>query len=245
MALPSSLSMKSWTRTSSGSPWGCHSWPPFLKSPTSSFFLVSTEITGWPRRWNTRTSPLMCSNWALRSGCDAPSRVLRLPCKLYPAARSRRRTVLSLTGCPWPVNSRAKARVLLQVQQRGIRIAPGHGVYQPLQGRNQFRVLRGLALPPTPRLAQARRDRQVGLRGLGRQLGLPTADGRGRQAGGVSHSLNTAPAIGRGLRRGPLASHPLVHDGLQRTILRLDPLDGECVLHHRVKIQNGESVNLF
>ena len=48
MARPRSLIRKSWTRTSSGSPCGRHSRPPFLKSPTSSFFFVSTEIAGWP-----------------------------------------------------------------------------------------------------------------------------------------------------------------------------------------------------
>ena len=35
-------------RTGSGSPFGRHSRPPFLQSPTSSFFLVSTEIVGCP-----------------------------------------------------------------------------------------------------------------------------------------------------------------------------------------------------
>jgi hypothetical protein len=39
---------KSCTRTSSGEPLGRHSRPPFLKSPTSYFFLVSTEIGGSP-----------------------------------------------------------------------------------------------------------------------------------------------------------------------------------------------------
>ena len=39
---------KSCTRTSSGEPFGRHSRPAFLKSPTSSFFLVSTEIAGSP-----------------------------------------------------------------------------------------------------------------------------------------------------------------------------------------------------
>src|SRR6476660_844602 len=37
---------KSCTRTSSGAPFGRHARPAFLKSPTSSFFFVSTEITG-------------------------------------------------------------------------------------------------------------------------------------------------------------------------------------------------------
>src|SRR6516225_68869 len=45
-ARPSSLIRKSWTRTSSGFPWGRYSRPLLRKSPTNSFFLVSTEITG-------------------------------------------------------------------------------------------------------------------------------------------------------------------------------------------------------
>jgi hypothetical protein len=36
--------------TFSGRPLGSHSRPPFLKSPTNSFFFESTEITGWFRR---------------------------------------------------------------------------------------------------------------------------------------------------------------------------------------------------
>src|ERR1035437_4007660 len=39
---------KSCTRTSSGEPFGRHSRPAFLKSPTNSFFFVSTEISGLP-----------------------------------------------------------------------------------------------------------------------------------------------------------------------------------------------------
>src|SRR6266403_1070013 len=46
MSRPSSLIRKSWTRTSSGLPRGRYSRPLLRKSPTSSFFLVSTEITG-------------------------------------------------------------------------------------------------------------------------------------------------------------------------------------------------------
>ena len=42
--------------------------PPLRKSPTNSFFFVSTEITGWPWRCNAFTRRLMCSNCALRSG---------------------------------------------------------------------------------------------------------------------------------------------------------------------------------
>ena len=45
-----------------GSPFGRHSRPPFLKSPTSSFFLVSTEIdrlaVGRKRRFTCRVDVL-------------------------------------------------------------------------------------------------------------------------------------------------------------------------------------------
>src|SRR4029077_4251774 len=49
-----------------------------LELPISSFFLVSTEMTGWPADWAAITCALMCSNCALRSGWLAPSSVLRL-----------------------------------------------------------------------------------------------------------------------------------------------------------------------
>ena len=38
---------------------GRHSRPAFLNSPTSSFFLVSTLITGSPLSWWARACPLM------------------------------------------------------------------------------------------------------------------------------------------------------------------------------------------
>ena len=46
--LPNPLISKSWTWTGSGSSLRRSSRPPFLKSPTSSFFFVSTEIAGSP-----------------------------------------------------------------------------------------------------------------------------------------------------------------------------------------------------
>src|SRR5947207_6757267 len=67
--------MQSWTRTSSGSPCGCPSRPAFLKSPTSSFFFVSTEITGCLRSWNASTTAVICSHCALRSRWELPSRL--------------------------------------------------------------------------------------------------------------------------------------------------------------------------
>ncbi len=46
--MPSFVSMKSCVRTAIGLPFAASSRPTALKSPTSAFFLVSTEITGWP-----------------------------------------------------------------------------------------------------------------------------------------------------------------------------------------------------
>ena len=76
--MPNSGILKSWTRTGSGSPLGRNSRPGFLKSPTNSFFLVSTEMAGSPAVIAALTVTLMYSNWALRSGWLDPSRVLRL-----------------------------------------------------------------------------------------------------------------------------------------------------------------------
>src|SRR3954462_7568856 len=53
-----------------------------LERTISSFFLVSTEITGWPAAWKAQARALRCANWPSRSGWLAPSRVLRLVCRL-------------------------------------------------------------------------------------------------------------------------------------------------------------------
>jgi hypothetical protein len=50
--LPVAEEGKSWTCTRTGWPFGRQVRPLFLNSPISSFFLVSTEITGWPRSMN-------------------------------------------------------------------------------------------------------------------------------------------------------------------------------------------------
>ena len=76
--------------------------------PSTSFFLVSTDNAGSPRRLRARTRSLMCRNWPSRSGCWRPSRVLRLPCRLYSIALSIRRTVVGLTV--WPCSRHSPAR---------------------------------------------------------------------------------------------------------------------------------------
>jgi len=71
-----------------------------LKSPTSSFFLVSTEIAGAPAAIVAFTTALMGSNCALRSGWLVPSRVLRLAWQLYLCSRSSKPTSFWLTAKP-------------------------------------------------------------------------------------------------------------------------------------------------
>src|SRR3954452_22716401 len=56
------------TRTASGNPLGRHARPPFLKSPTSSFFLASTEITGSPAASAVLTWASMKANCLGSSG---------------------------------------------------------------------------------------------------------------------------------------------------------------------------------
>src|SRR5438034_452748 len=50
-------------------------------SPTSSFFFASTDTAGSPAAKNALAWALTWANWASRSGCSPPSRVLRLACK--------------------------------------------------------------------------------------------------------------------------------------------------------------------
>jgi hypothetical protein len=85
--------MKSWTLTRSGLPFGRHSRPSFLKFPTSSFFLQSTEMTGCLFRWKPSAQSLMYRNCASRAGWLWPSWALRLLWSVYPASRSTTATV--------------------------------------------------------------------------------------------------------------------------------------------------------
>ena len=81
----------------SGLPSGCHSRPPFLKSPTSSFFLVSTEITGSPAAWNWSAPWLDVLELGVTVGMRLPSRVLRSTASYSRAAPEGRTTVRWLT----------------------------------------------------------------------------------------------------------------------------------------------------
>src|ERR1700759_4887065 len=77
----------------------------FLKSPTSSFFFVSTEIAGSPAAIAAFTVALTWANCASRSGWLLPSWVLRLPWQLYCNVRSRFATTRWLALNPSPASA--------------------------------------------------------------------------------------------------------------------------------------------
>ncbi len=107
------------------------------------------------RRLTTVEEPrhlgVRCSNCAFRSGCEAPSRVLRLPCKLYPASSSKVATVLWLTGCVCRANSSANVRVLLIVHRSGDSGSPREvGSTKPSSASSNcgsFRIAGGVLRP--------------------------------------------------------------------------------------------------
>src|SRR6516162_1008374 len=93
--------------------------PPFLKLPISSFFFVSTEMTGCCRTCAATTFALMYSNWALRSGWCDPSSALRLDWREKPSFTSSLRTVSGPIGCPISVSAAASFSRLFDTQIKG------------------------------------------------------------------------------------------------------------------------------
>jgi hypothetical protein len=87
--------------------------------PSCSRFLASTLMTGSPAAWWSLTCSLRWRNWASRSGCWAPSRVLTLACRLNPSRFNSRPTVGAETGCPCRVSSSARCRSDLVVHRSG------------------------------------------------------------------------------------------------------------------------------
>ncbi len=117
-------SRKSCVRTRSGEPLGRSSPPAFLKSPTSSFFLVSTLIAGSPASRAALTVALICRNCASRSGWEAPSLVFAFACRLYPSCRKSGATERAEISWPWARNSAARLRRLFAVQRNGCSGSP-------------------------------------------------------------------------------------------------------------------------
>src|SRR3954449_3641348 len=218
-ARPSSLIKKSCTRTASGVPFGRHSRPAFLKSPTSSFFLVSTEITGSPAASARVTCALMKANCASRSGWRPPSRVLALACRLKPRSCSSVPTRVRLTRWPWACSSSASRRRLLQVQRSGPSGSP-RAVGSSGRLDQSLQIAHPVGIRLDGRLAAAacatnptgRQGRRLG------QFAQPTPNGAGRDPGGPPHGCNAAVPGRFGLGCHPPPPATLIQDRGQRGV---------------------------
>ena len=159
----------------------------------------------------------MWRNWASRSGCGGPSRVLRLACKLYPAAVKSSRTSWWLTRWPMLCRARARVRVLFAVQRRGESGAPEVvGSTSPSRSRSSVGSLSIVRFRPPP----GRRTRPGGQPHARPQFAEPAGDRRRRNARGPRHQGHAAPAEGARLGRGPHAARPLGQRRRQRPVLR-------------------------
>ena len=105
--------------TRSGSPLGCHSRPPFLKSPTSSFFLVSTEMTGCPAAWKAATCVVDVAELGVAVGVRAALQRLAVGLEAVPRVVQQLGDRPVADRWPRPVSAAASWRVLLQVHRSG------------------------------------------------------------------------------------------------------------------------------
>ena len=80
---------------------------------------ITNQLFFWLIFNRTLVFALICSNCALRSGCDAPSRLLRTDCSRFPSSRSNRPTVVELTFQPVLDSAAASFARLLHVQRNG------------------------------------------------------------------------------------------------------------------------------
>jgi hypothetical protein len=119
IACPPPSSPKPWERARTGSPFGRHSRPACANSPTCSFFLASTLITGWPAARCPAACAAMYRNWASRSGCRLPSLTLALAWVENPCSCSSRQAVCGLHRCPCAASASDRCLALLVVQASG------------------------------------------------------------------------------------------------------------------------------
>src|SRR5262245_57675233 len=118
----------------------------------SSFFLVSTEMTGSPLACAATTFVLMCSNCALRSGWCAPSSALRFTCREKPSTSvSSLPTVFALILCPISLSARASFSRLFDTHRNGCTGEPSvAGSTKRLRSSTSVGSVALSALPPPP-----------------------------------------------------------------------------------------------
>ena len=85
---------------------------------------MSTEITGWPSARKDAACLPMCSNWASRSGCEPPSRVLALACSVKPSPLSSFATSECEILKPCRASSAARLRQLFDTHSSGLSGSP-------------------------------------------------------------------------------------------------------------------------
>src|SRR5829696_7708359 len=238
---------KSCTRTGSGCPFGRSSRPPFLKSPTNSFFLVSTEIAGSPAAWNSFTAALMCSNWASRSGWLAPSRVLRLACRLNPRRGSSRPTSFCPAAKPRSAKAADRWRWLLLTHRNGASgspridsgspriVTPDRGLHQVVQRLEKPGLGLGRRLAAASRSAHPMAERL----GACPQVRQATADRAAGNPSCAGHRLDPTACCGPGLARREQAPTSFVQKRGERIQAGLD--GGEVDHRTRVDLQAPRS----
>src|SRR3984893_6908183 len=167
--------------------------PPFLKLPINSFFLVSTEMTGWAADWAAITWALMCSNCALRSGWLAPSSVLRLTCREYSSS--------STSSLPMVVRAHGVAGGVERARQ----LLPALGDPRQWAHRIAHRCRLDKALQLAEQRAVGRRDPMAPTAGTANTAGLQrrpveilqtTNDPRPREPGDLGQPAPHAPSRG-------------------------------------------------
>ena len=108
--------LRTWSLTRSGL-WS-HLAPGLRNAPTSSFFLVSTLMTGTLSAAQRSRSSVMCWNCSSRFGCEAPARFLWLTRSENPIFLRNRATVRAEMSVPSLHSSAATLAVVRRVHFR-------------------------------------------------------------------------------------------------------------------------------
>jgi hypothetical protein len=185
-----------------------------LKLPTSSFFFVSTEMTGCCFACAATTFVLMCSNCAFRSGC------FRLAIKRAREAEFQQLLVHGI-GTDRMAHRRQRRRQLVHAlrypDQWPHRIAQRRGLDEAFQLVDKLRVV--LSNGPTPTAGAANpafRQR------FGVEIVLAAIDRRAGEPGDPRHNRQTAPPGGLDLGRREHAPSPFVKLAADRIPAKLN-----------------------
>ena len=120
--------------------WGVHLVPGLRNAPTSSFFFVSTLMTGTLSAAQRSRSSVMCRNWSSRLGWEAPASFLWLTRSEQPIALSNRATVWGQTSMPSAHSWSATLAVVRRVHFRPLTGVAGRlVVHQGFDAGDDFR----------------------------------------------------------------------------------------------------------